>query len=60
MGGEARESCSSRADRRSGLSFYSTGSYSLSVLMVAIVPRFAYMLMIDERGDTLHSDGFQR
>ena len=46
MGREARENCSSRADRGAGLSFRSTGGSSLSALMVAIVSRFVYMLMI--------------
>ena len=53
MGGEARESCSSRADRRAGLSFRSTGGSSLSVLLVAIVSRFVYMLMIELKDETL-------
>ena len=53
MGGEARESCSSRADRGAGLSFRSTGGSSLSVLMVAIVSRFVYMLMIELKEETL-------
>ena len=54
MGGEAREGCSSRADRGAGLSFRSTGGSSLSVLMVAIVSRFVYyMLMIELKEETL-------
>ena len=53
MGGEARESCSSRADKGVGLSFRSTGGSSLSVRMVAIVSRFVYMLMIELKEETL-------
>ena len=53
MDGEARESYPSRADRGAGLSFRSTGGSSLSVLMVAIVSRFVYMLMIELKEETL-------
>ena len=53
MGGEARESSSSRGDRGAGLSIRSTGGSSLSVLMVAIVSRLVYVLMIELKEETL-------